>query len=106
VESIGQAEVLAGSEIVVPEDALPEPSGDRYAVADLVGCNVTGPGGRVWGVVTDVMESGGAAVLVIDRPGGRETLVPFSAALCPVIDTAGKRITIDPPDGLWDLNEI
>jgi 16S rRNA processing protein RimM len=97
---------LAGSEIVVPGEALPERAADRYPVADLVGCMVTGPGGEAWGVVTDVLESGGAAVLVIDRPGGRETLVPFSAALCPVIDTAGKRITIDPPDGLWDLNEI
>ncbi len=97
---------MAGSEIVVPEEALPERAADRYPVADLIGCLVTGPGGETWGVVTDVLESGGAAVLVIDGPGGRETMVPFSAALCPVIDTAGKRITVDPPDGLLDLNEI
>ena len=106
VESIGQAEALAGSEILVPEDGLPDRDADRYPVADLVGCAVTAVGGEPWGVVTDVWESGGAAVLVVGGAGGRETLVPFSAALCPVIDTAGKRITVDPPDGLLDLNEI
>lgn len=106
METIGQAEALAGSEILVPEDGLPERDTDHYPVADLIGCAVTDVGGEPWGVVTAVWESGGAAVLVVGRAGGRETLIPFSAALCPVIDTGGKRITVDPPDGLLDLNDI
>lgn len=57
-------------------------------------------------MVRDVLESGGAAVLVVARPDGREALVPLGAPICRQIDTAGKRILIDPPDGLWDLNEI
>ncbi len=64
------------------------------------------PEGPAWGIVKDVLESGGAAVLVVGRPDGRETLVPLGGAICREIDTAGKRILIDPPEGLWDLNEI
>jgi 16S rRNA processing protein RimM len=106
VDTIGQAEALAGSEIVVPEEALPSPAADRHYVADLVGCEVATRGGDAWGAVADVLEAGGAAVLVVRRADGREAFVPLAAAVCPVIDTAAKRIVIDPPDGLWDLNEI
>jgi len=98
--------VLAGCDIVVPDPEPAGPAGDRYEIADLVGCRVEPREGPAWGVVKDVWESGGAAVLVLARPDGGEALVPLGAAICCEIDTAGKRILIDPPDGLWDLNEI
>ncbi|MDD8025534.1 MAG: ribosome maturation factor RimM [Acidobacteriota bacterium] len=106
VDTIGEAEALAGCEIVVPAAGLPGPAEGRYEVADLVGCSVTPAQGASWGIVKDVLEAGGAAVLVVGRTDGREVLVPLNVAVCPVIDIAGKRIEIDPPDGLWDLNEI
>jgi ribosomal 30S subunit maturation factor RimM len=31
-------------------------------------------------------------------------LVPFVAQICREIDPAGRRIVIDPPDGLVELN--
>jgi ribosomal 30S subunit maturation factor RimM len=31
-------------------------------------------------------------------------LVPLAEAICPVIDPAARRIVIDPPEGLLDLN--
>ena len=31
-------------------------------------------------------------------------LVPLAREICPVIDTAGRRIVIEPPEGLLDLN--
>ena len=31
-------------------------------------------------------------------------LVPLVAAICREIDTIGRRIVIDPPEGLLDLN--
>lgn len=106
MDTIGEAEALAGCEIVVPAAGLPGPAEGRYEVADLVGCSVTPAQGASWGIVKDVLEAGGAAVLVVGRTDGREVLVPLNVAVCPVIDIAGKRIEIDPPDGLWDLNEI
>ena len=107
MDTIGQAEALAGCEICVPgEKAVPLADG-RFLVADLIGCAVATAGGRALGVVTDVWESGGAAVLVVKREDGSgERLIPLSAAVCPVIDIAARRIEVDPPDGLLDLNEI
>jgi len=107
VDTIGAAEALAGAEILVPEEGLEPLASGRIYVADLVGCSVVTVDGRPLGPVTDVLEAGGAAVLVVERPEtGDELLIPLSEAVCPVIDTAAKRIVVDPPDGLLDLNEI
>ena len=55
------------------------------------------------GVVTDVEGTMAGSRLVIDGASG-EVLVPLATEICPEIDTAGKRIVIDPPAGLVDLN--
>jgi len=106
VDSIGAAEALAGAEIQVPDEAAPPLEEGRYLVADLIGCAVRTVSGEDLGAVVDVWEAGGAATLVVERPDGRELLLPFSARLVPEIDPARKSIVVDPPDGLLDLNEI
>ena len=42
--------------------------------------------------------------LVVDGAVG-EVLIPLVAAICTVVDPAAKRIVIDPPEGLLELNE-
>ena len=46
----------------------------------------------------------GASVLVIEAPDGGEVLVPLAEEICRVIDPAARRIVIDPPAGLLELN--
>ena len=59
------------------------------------------------GVVRDVETIGDSTLLVIEGdPGPKEVLVPFIRDICVEVDPDGKRIVIDPPDGLLDLNEI
>jgi 16S rRNA processing protein RimM len=107
VDTIGAAEALAGAEIQVPEGDLEPLESGQVFVADLLGCAVVTLDGRPLGPVIDVWEAGGAATLVVERPkDGAELLIPLSETVCPVIDTAAKRIVVDPPDGLLDLNEI
>ena len=43
------------------------------------------------------------SVLVVDTERGA-VLVPFVAQICPEIDVQHRRIVIDPPEGLLDLN--
>ena len=35
--------------------------------------------------------------------GGRDRLVPFVSAIVPTVDVAGGFVTIDPPEGLFEL---
>jgi 16S rRNA processing protein RimM len=103
VETMTDAEALAGHELRVPVDRLAAlPSGTYYR-HDLIGCRVVTTAGAEVGLVTDVEGTMGGSRLVVAGPGG-EVLIPFATAICPEIDPAGRRIVIDPPDGLVDLN--
>lgn len=94
------AEALRGVELVMDSGDLP-PSTDADDVHDLelIGSSVVTTDGTEVGTVTDVLHPA-QDVLVIARPDGGEVLVPFVAALVPVVDLAGRRLVVDPPPGL------
>jgi len=103
IESIADAEPLAGLELRVPLDALAAlPQGVFYR-HDLIGCRVETTAGGTVGIVADVEGSMAGSRLVVDGGGG-EILIPLAAEICREIDPTGKRIVIDPPDGLIELN--
>ena len=101
VDSIAEAEGLAGAEVLVPasERAPLEPG--EYFQSDLVGCEVVERGaGEALGRVTAWEDSGGNGLLVLESG----LLIPFARAICPEIDPIGKRILVDLPEGLKELN--
>ncbi len=103
VETMNDAEALAGLELRVPvEDLAPLPAGTFYH-HDLVGCEVVTAGGVTVGTVEGVEGTFGGSRLVVAGAKG-EILIPLAADICPTIDVAGKRIVIEPPEGLLDLN--
>jgi len=53
--------------------------------------------------VSSLLRTGGTDLLVVDGDNGRQYMIPFADAICLDVDVAGKRVTIDPPDGLLDL---
>jgi 16S rRNA processing protein RimM len=103
VETMNDAESFAGCELRVPLDRLaPLPEGTFYR-HDLIGCRVETADGAAVGTVTDVEGTIGGSRLVVSGARG-EILIPLAAEICKTIDAPGKRILIDPPDGLLDLN--
>jgi 16S rRNA processing protein RimM len=72
-----------------------------------VGCVVETRGGESVGIVRDVQVIGESILLVAEGSGGRgEILIPYVEEICVVVDPRAKKIVIDPPEGLLDLNEI
>jgi 16S rRNA processing protein RimM len=102
---IEDVERLAGQELRVPEEALQALEPGSYYHHQLVGCAVETVQGERIGDVERVEGGVGGSRLVV---GGRrgEILVPMAAEICVEIDVAAKRIRINPPDGLLDLNEV
>jgi 16S rRNA processing protein RimM len=103
VDTMNDAEALAGYEMRVPVDRLAPLPPHTFYRHDLIGCVVETTSGRQVGSVVDVEGSIGGSRLVIDGASG-EILVPLVADICRQVDTVAKRIVIDPPDGLLDLN--
>jgi 16S rRNA processing protein RimM len=103
VETMNDAEALAGADLRVPSDALHTlPAGSFYR-HDLVGCSVRTIGGREVGCVKGVEGPIQGSRLIVESTGG-EVLVPMVEGICVRVDVAGRTIVIDPPDGLLELN--
>lgn len=105
VDSISDAEKLAGAEVAIPFEQRAALAGEEVYESDLIGCEVFDAAGRSLGRVTDYEDAGGAPLLHILMQGGGDLLIPFAKSICTTIDAANKRIVIHPPDGLLDLNQ-
>ncbi len=101
VDSISDAELLSGLEVRVPlAERTPLEAGEFFQ-SDLIGCEVVDhASGQRIGSVTDWDDGGGTGLLVIDG----DLLIPFVRAICVEIDPAAKRIAVELPPGLKDLN--
>jgi len=101
--SIEDVERLAGLELRVPEDDLQPLEAGMYYHHQLIGCAVETVGGDRVGDVVRV-DGGAAGSLLVVNGGRGEVLVPLASGICVEIDVEAKRIRIDPPDGLLDVN--
>ena len=101
-DDVETAKELVGFEFAVPEqDRVPLPA-DHYYDWELEGCTVK-IGADSIGTVKSVMKTGGAEILVVTGDSGKEHLIPLADSIVVEVDTAGKTIVIDPPEGLLDL---
>ncbi len=100
IDTISDAEPLQGSEVRIPvEERLALEPGEFYD-SDLVGCDVFERGsGESLGRVTDLLDAGGSGLLQVG-----DLLIPFARAICVEIDTAARRIEVDLPEGLKEIN--
>lgn len=88
---------LTGTKLYVLRDQLPPPSDpDEFYLSDLEGLSAFAENGDALGTVRLVEDHGAGPFLIIDGPAG-ELLLPFTKACVPVVDVAGRRITVVPP---------
>ena len=103
VDSISDAEPLVGTELQVPlsERAKLEPG--AAFVSDLVGC-VLFDGSREVGVISDVRFGAGEAPLLVVGAGKGELEIPYAQEFLVQVDLERKRIEMNLPEGLLDVN--
>jgi 16S rRNA processing protein RimM len=93
------AEALVGAEVLAPREELGDAEEGSHYWADLEGLPVVTTAGDPVGTVTGLYETGGVDVLVVTGERG-EQLVPLAPYV--EVDLAGRRIVVDPPEGLLD----
>ena len=104
IEGISEAQKYVGAEIKIPAGDLPEPEEGSYYTFRLKGCRVFAADGDYVGIITDVLSSGGSEILKVDCED-QETLIPFADSYLKSIDLDRRRIEVDLPEGLRDLNK-
>jgi len=113
VDTISDAESIAGQDVLVPREERRPLTDESVYISELIGCTVYDGPMRV-GVVEDVQfattADGGrrledaAPLLAVRSPEGDEVLVPFVKAFLVAVDTEAKRIDMTLPEGLIEVN--
>jgi 16S rRNA processing protein RimM len=112
IESISAAETIAGLNLVVhEEDRIPIEEDSAY-ISDLVGCNLLDNSVPI-GMVTDVQFptapdgtrlASAAPLVVVQAVDHSEILIPFVKAFIRQIDLPGRKLIMNLPAGLIDVN--
>lgn len=92
------AEALKGTRFYVARATLPETEADEFYHADLIGLRAEDEGGQTLGTVRAVHDHGAGTLIEIRSKDGVELLVPFTRAAVPVVDIAGGRVVVAPPE--------
>lgn len=101
VDTISDAEKLVGAEVRVPENERVALDPGEFFESDLVGCDVVERAtGSSLGRVTKLEDGGGSGLLIVESG----LMIPFARSICIDIDPGARRITVELPAGLKDLN--
>jgi 16S rRNA processing protein RimM len=107
IDSITQAEALIGSEIQVPRGERVSLEAGSVYVSDLTGCIVYDRGSEI-GKIKDVRFGTGEAPLLVvlgnEAQGEKEYLIPFAAGYIKNISIENKRLEMDLPEGMLELD--
>jgi 16S rRNA processing protein RimM len=93
---------LTNMQLYVPRERLPAPAPEEFYHADLVGLRAESREGAVLATIVAIHDFGAGDLLELRPAGAGDTvLMPFTVATVPVVDIAGGRIVIDPPQDLF-----
>jgi 16S rRNA processing protein RimM len=106
IETPEEVQQLHNWTVEIPESAARKLEEDEYYLHDLVGMTLVDGEGRERGFVTETYEGGGGILLNVKRPDGRVFELPFAADLCTSIDVGAKRMVVNLPEGIEDLDAV
>jgi len=105
INSTDAATNLLGSEVLFPLSQVPE----RVSIPDewsfLNGFEVYGMKEGLVGKVIAVDAQSANIVLQIERPGGREVLLPLHPELLVKLDDKDRKVIMNLPDGILTVND-
>jgi 16S rRNA processing protein RimM len=107
VDSISAAEILKGLIVAIPSAERAPLADDEVYIGDLIGCMLidVAPATPVTiGEIEEVDRSAGPVALLVVRGAAGEVLIPFAKSYLRKIDLDVKRVEMELPEGLVDLN--
>lgn len=107
IDSIDDAETLIGCEIQIPREQRAQLQEGTLFVSELVGCKVLSlemGSERELGTLDNLDFTAGEAPLLVVKQGKKEYLIPFVERFTRNIDIQGRRILMELPEGLLELD--
>ncbi len=86
---------LKGCEVHIPVSHLPQLEPNDYYWTDLIGLEVAGIDGALFGHIESIMETGANDVLVVQGKQSQTVLIPYIPEVIRSIDLERQVITVD-----------
>jgi len=103
IDDINEVEKWKGAELYIPREEGAELEDGEYYIADIIGMKVITENGETLGTVKDVLETGANDVYVVERPGGKDLMIPAIKQCILDTDIENEVMTVHLLDGLLDL---
>ncbi|MCQ2461032.1 MAG: ribosome maturation factor RimM [Clostridia bacterium] len=106
INDIDAANTLRGKIIYVERDKAPLDPGS-YFIAELIGCSVVDADdeSKIYGKVTDVLNTGASDIWQIKGTDGKEYLLPSIPEVVISVDVANNITKVRPMKGIFDEGE-
>lgn len=106
INDIDAANTLRGKIIYVERDKAPLEPGS-YFIAELIGCSVIDADdqSKIYGKVTDVLNTGASDIWQIKGNDGKEYLLPSIPEVVISVDVKNERALVCPIKGIFDEGE-
>lgn len=99
IRSRDEAEAMKGVQLYAERSRLPNLDDDEFYYADLIGLDVLDAGGNKLGKIKAVLNHGASDLLEVLGAGMKSPLLlPFTKAVVPTVDIAGRRVIVDLPE--------
>lgn len=102
IDNIDDIEKYKGKPLFVERANAVRLRKNEYYIADLKGLRVIDEAGEDFGILRDVMETGANDVYVVDRPDGKEVLLPAIRECILKVDLEQGVMQVHIMDGLLD----
>lgn len=101
VDDRNGAEALKDHDVNITESQLPDLEEDTFFIKDLIGCSAADEaGGRVFGVIEDVIQNSAQDIYVIRLEQGGQAMIPAVGQFVREVDIKKKIVTIRVIPGL------
>lgn len=104
IKNKNDAQTIMGGKVYIRRDILGNMSEEEFYSDDLIDMDVVTNKGEVLGKVTDIMETAAHDIIVINEDEN-EIMIPSVEEFVLEINFETRKITVDIPDSLRDLNK-
>jgi 16S rRNA processing protein RimM len=99
-DNINDVEKYKGWDVKVSEKDLVDLDADEYYYHEIVGCRVVTDEGEELGTISEILSPGANDVWVVDRPNGKQLLLPIIDEVLLDVNVDAKLVTVHLLEGL------
>lgn len=106
VEDRTAAEKLKGQMFSIPQDLLESEQGETIFLSEILDFQIIDPSGKVLGKISGFSNNVAQDLLIVEKADGGQAEIPFVEDFIVEIDFDNKKIEMDLPEGIWDLQSL